>query len=96
MAHLGAKNITQRLTGAVGTPLVLEAAQYSIPYPLTLCVKPGAGGTLLVEYRISPGGDFVAWPAGTVSAATVQVLTGPVEALRFTAGVADGTIEVAQ
>lgn len=96
MVHLGAKNITQLLTIVVGSPQTLEAAQYSIPYPLTLRAKPGSGGTLLVEYRISPNGDFVAWPAGTVSAATVHVLTGPVEALRFTAGVADGTIEVAQ
>ena len=96
MAHLGAKNATQIVAVAVGDPQTLEAAQYSIPYPLTLKATPGAGGTLLVEYRISSVGDFVAWPAGTVSASTIYVLRGPVEALRFTAAVADGTCEVAQ
>jgi hypothetical protein len=93
---LATKNICQSFTIAVGTPQTLEAAQYSIPYPLTLRATPGVGGTLLVEYRISATGEFSSWPAGTVAAATTYVLNGPVEALRFTAGVADGVIEVAQ
>ena len=96
MANLGSKNICQLFEVVAGAPLVLEAAQYSIPYPLTVRAKPGSGGTLLVEYRITPTGDFTAWPAGTVTAATVYVLNGPVEALRLTAGVADGTAEIAQ
>lgn len=93
---LSTKNICQLFTIIVGTPQTLDAAQYSIPYPLTLRATPGVGGTLLVEYRISPTGDFVAWPAGTVAAATTYVLNGPVEGLRFTAGVADGLVECAQ
>jgi hypothetical protein len=96
MAHLGAKNITQLFTVAVGTPVTLEAAQYSIPYPLTVHAVPGVGGTILVEYRITPTGSFVAWPAGTVAASTISKLNGPVEALRFTAAVADGVVGVAQ
>ncbi len=67
-----------------------------IPFPLTIRAAPGSGGTMLVEYRISPTGDFVAWPAGTVSAATICNLNGPVEALKFTAAVADGVVEIAQ
>lgn len=93
---LATKNICQSFTIAVGTPVTLEAAQYSIPYPLTIHAQPGSGGTLLVEYRISPTGDFIAWPDGTVAVDTVYLLNGPVEALRFTALVADGTAEIAQ
>ena len=96
MAHLGSKNITQAIDVIVGTPVTLEAAQYSIPYPLTIHAQPGIGGTLLVEYRISPTGDFIAWPDGTVAVDTVYLLNGPVEALRLTALVADGTVEIAQ
>lgn len=96
MAHLGAKNITQSVTVVVGTPVTLEAAQYSIPYPITIKARPGVGGTMLVEYRVDPTDDFVAWPDGTVSAATLMKLNGPVEALRFTAAVADGTVRIAQ
>lgn len=86
------------LTVVAGTPQVFVAngGGNSIPFPATIKVTPGSGGTLLVEYRISPTGDFTAWPAGTVSVTTTMKLDGPVEAIRFTAAVANGTCEVAQ
>lgn len=96
MPHLGAKNITQSIPVVVGTPVTLEAAQYSIPYPITIKARPGVGGTILVEYRVDLTDDFVAWPSGTVSAATTQKLNGPVEGLRFTAAGADGSVRIAQ
>lgn len=102
MANLGRKNIAQLITVVVGSPKILmgaetsEEAQFTLPYPLTIKATPGAGGTLLVEYRITPTGAFSAWPSGTVAAATVMKLNGPVEGLRFTAAVADGVCEVAQ
>ena len=96
MAHLGSKNITQAIDVIVGTPVTLEAAQYSIPYPITIKAKPGVGGTLLVEYRVDPTDDFDQWPAGTVSAKTVYKLNGPIEALRFTAEISDGSVSIAQ
>ncbi len=96
MANLGQKNIAQLITVVVGSPQTLEAAEFSIPYPATIFANPGAGGTLLVEYRISPDGTWIAWPAGTVTEDTVYLLNGPVEGLRFTALVADGVVELAQ
>ena len=96
MAHLGSKNITQAIDVIVGTPVTLEAAQYSIPYPITIKAKPGVGGTLLVEYRVDPTDDFDQWPAGTVSVKTVCKLNGPTEALRFTAEFSDGSVSIAQ
>ena len=96
MANVGKKNITQSVAVAVGSPVIVEAAEFSIPYPLTVKARPGSGGTILVEYRIDPTDDFGAWPAGTVSVDTVYKLNGPVEALRFTALVANGTVRLAQ
>jgi hypothetical protein len=98
MANLGQKNATQLFTIVVGAPQTLEAAQFSIPYPLTILANPDTdnSGTLLVQYRISPNGAWIDWPAGTVLTETVRLLTGPVEALKFTALVADGTVEIAQ
>lgn len=94
--NLGSKNACQSFDVIVGTPLVLDSNQYSIPYPLTIRAKPGSGGTLLIEYRISATGDFIAWPAGTVAIPTLYVINGPVEALRLTAGTANGVVETAQ
>ena len=68
----------------------------SLPYPLTIRAVPGSGGTLLVEYRVSADGNWIAWPASTVSTATVYVVSGPVNALRLTATTASGTVEIAQ
>ena len=81
-----------------GAPFLFASAvaSDSLHTPLTLRAVPGSGGTLLVEYRIAGGGAFVAWPAGTVSSATLYTLTGPVNALRFTAATATGTVEIAQ
>jgi len=95
---LGTHNVTQSVPVVVGTPVVAGSGVESmpIPFPLTIRAAPGVSGTMLVEYRISPTGDFVAWPAGTVSASTIYNLNGPVEALRFTAAVANGTAEIAQ
>ncbi len=66
----------------------------TLPWPITVRAKPGGGGTLLVEYQVVPSGDWTAWPAGTVAAATVAILAGPLYALRFTAAAATGTIEL--
>lgn len=96
MANLGKKNECQLFSIVVGAPQTLEAAEFSIPYPLVIGAIPGASGTLLVEYRLTPTGTWIAWPPGTVSATTLYKLTGPVEALRFTAAVANGVVEVAQ
>lgn len=93
---LGARSITQRITVLTSEPTTLDGDGYSIPYPLTLVALPGGGGTLLVEYQVAQGGAWTAWPEGTVSEKTISALNGPVHALRFTAAVANGMVEVAQ
>ncbi len=96
MSSLGKRNECQLLTIVVGAPQTLGAAQHSIPYPSTIAAVPGIGGTLLVEYQVADGGAWTAWPSGTVSSKTIDVLDGPVFALRFTAAVANATVEIAQ
>lgn len=72
----------------------------SLPFPLTVAVYPDSGGSVTVEQRIAPGGDWKAVAdgplAGTLSADAVDVLQGPVHGLRFTAAVAAATVEIAQ
>lgn len=96
MSNVGKKNITQSIAVAVGSPVTVEAAEFSIPWPLVIKARPGSGGTMLVEYRVDPTDDFDPWPPGTVSVDTTNKLDGPVEALRFTALVADGTVRISQ
>ena len=87
----------QTLTVTVGSPVIIAAdSRRSLIIPATVRATPGSGGTLLVEYRVSAEGAFVAWPAGTVSSVAIYVLTGPVQALRFTAATAHGMVEIAQ
>lgn len=66
-------------------------------------VKPGTGGSCLVEYTLAPYADVVAdpslvtwreWPNGTATISTDDVLDGPVTALRMTSTTADGEWEV--
>lgn len=83
------------LTVTPAAPVLYEAEQFVLPYPITLHAVPGSGGTLLVEYRVDGASAWAAWPEGTVSSATVMSLNGPVNALRFTAGVADGAVALA-
>lgn len=93
---LGTRNITQRVTVNTDAAVTLDGDGYSIPFPITVVALPGGGGTMLVEYQAAQGGAWTAWPDGAVSAKTVGILNGPVYALRFTAAVANGIVEVAQ
>jgi len=51
---------------------------------------------MVVEYKVSAAGEWVAWPGGTVAVHTIYVLTAPVYGLRFTATTANGVGEVSQ
>lgn len=83
------------LAVTTAAPVLYAAEQFVLPYPITLHAVPGDGGTLLVEYRVDTASAWIAWPEGTVSATTIMVLSGPVNALRFTAGAANGTVALA-
>ena len=103
MANLGQKNIAQLITVVVGSPQTLEAAGFTIPYPVTLHITPGStlNSTITVKQRGSATGEFHNIPLptatpGIFSAYDVVKLDGGVEALQFTAAVSDGIVELAQ
>lgn len=82
----------------VGTTAAITVSTETIPAtkPVTVAAIPGSGGTLAVAYQLVSGGTWHNWPAGTVSTATVYLLTGPVYALKFTATTNPGVVEIAQ
>lgn len=93
---LGTRNITQRVTVTTDSAVTLDGDGYSIPWPVNILALPGSGGTILVEWQMAAGGAWTAWPYGAVSTKTQDLLQGPVYALRFTAAIANGIVEIAQ
>lgn len=83
-----------------GTPVVID--MYDFDGPQTITAAPGSGGTLAIEYSTTPWAadnsatpsTWIAWPSGTVSAATSDSLMSPVIAIKATATTAAGTVEV--
>lgn len=93
------RNQNIQKTVVVGTPLTIMISGINA----TVNAIPGGGGTLLIQYTVSPqsaidGGTahWYNWPSGTVSAATQDTLIGAVKALKCTATTANGTVEVCQ
>lgn len=68
--------------------------------PATIAITPNASSTVAVKIQIVPGGNWRTPPDGrfsaAVSSATVDVLTGPVHALQFSATSASAMVEIAQ
>lgn len=90
---------TSTVPVVVGTPEVVDMLAWGVPTGVT--VIPGASGTMSVEWSrtetavSNPGtATWTNWTAGTVSAKTSDALDEPVRALRVTAFVANGTIEM--
>jgi hypothetical protein len=98
MATLGRRNISQVFLVAAGSPLVVGSGDDAIPIPFPAVVeaRPGSGGTLLVETRVTADGSWSPWDGGAVSAVMAYALNAPVNALRFTAAVANGSVGVSQ
>ncbi|MFZ5536737.1 MAG: hypothetical protein ACOZAP_04570 [Pseudomonadota bacterium] len=76
---------------------------YLARHPVSVAVAPGAGGSVLVEFTLSPRalietGEALwhAWPAGAVTEASVDVLSAPAVAVRAQATGADGFIEIVE
>ena len=80
-------------TVSTAAPAVFHVPR-TIAGSITIAAVPGAGGTLLVETQVAPGGVWTEWPDGAVSAATVGKLDAKMHALRFTAATEDGVVEL--
>lgn len=83
------------VTVTAATPVVRSSGgDWMMNVPMTVAAIPGEGGTLKVDYQVVVDGVWTTWPSGTVSEKTISVLNGPVYALRFTAAVSTGTVEL--
>jgi len=63
---------------------------FNVPALTSVDVSPGDGGTMNVQVRVSPSGELADWPSGSVSAATQDMLEGPIYEIIFSADTADG------
>lgn len=77
------------LSGLIPGSTAVTVPMVSVAYPATVAVIPGSGCSVHVEYTVC-GGTWTAWPNGTATATSIDVLDGAVKALRFsrTAGAA--------
>lgn len=87
-----------------GAPTVIQMG--SVPIPASIAAIVGAGGSLFIEYTLTPiaslpafptGANWTPWDlgtAGTVSTNTFSTLASPVVALRVTATTAAGVVEI--
>ena len=88
---------SQLLVVTPASPVIYAAEDGgALPFPMTVCATPGAGGTLLVETRVSASGNWTAWPSGAVAVKTTMAMYSAQQGLRFTAAAANGTVELAQ
>ncbi len=70
-------------TGAVDA-LDGQSEIRGLEFPATIWVTPVAGGSMKIENSVDGGVTWTAWPAGTVTAHTEQVLYAPAGQLRAT------------
>lgn len=79
----------------VGDPLIIASADgKSLPRPMLLQIDPGSGGTMTVETRAAVGAAWIAWPDGAAAVATQRLFDAPCQAIRVTAGTADGVFSI--
>jgi len=81
------------ITLAVNTPFVF-ASPYDMPITAqtTMGITVGSGGTVALEAMVAPGGSWRA--VKTFTANEIYSLNGKMAALRFTAAVAAGQVEI--
>lgn len=75
----------------------------ALSYPATVTAVPAGGGSIRIEYSTTPSASdstvaatasWTDWPVGTTSVRASATLVSPITAMRFTATVADGAVEV--
>ncbi|MBK8184801.1 MAG: hypothetical protein IPK63_18740 [Candidatus Competibacteraceae bacterium] len=91
---------TRILTVLSGSSEVHEASgSIVLDVPMTITVNPN-GGTVTVSVKTSVGGTYQAVAdgnlSGNITAVKMDVLKGPVNAIKFTAATQTATVEIAQ
>lgn len=78
------------VTGVLANGTAVPVPIAGLSLPLTVWVRPTNSDTVSVEYTVD-GTNWVAWPNGTVSAYSVDILDAPVLQVRFTRASGSGT-----
>lgn len=101
VSNVAIRSIRQS-TPVSGGPTIIQ--MITIPAPTSIAAIVGGGGTLLIEYTLTPT-TTTGWPgtavwtpwelgtAGVVSVNTFATLASPIVAMRVTATGADGFVE---
>mgnify|MGYP003528918618 CR=1 FL=1 len=84
---------------SVGVPFVIDVMSYSCP--ITVTIAPDSSGSVVVETSTTPyaagqsgAATWVERPGGAVTVATTDAVMAPISALRFTASVVGGYVEI--
>jgi hypothetical protein len=79
--------------GSVAVPEGTTQSIGAVPGGATIGVAPGSGGSMNVQYRISPNGPLRQWAPGSVTVDTDEATISPYLEMHFTATAADGFAE---
>lgn len=79
----------------VATPVTYRVSVFNTP-GIMVALTPGAGGTLKAQYRLTAESAWRDLTSGAVSAYTEEMVTKPVDAIKITATVSTGVVEIAQ
>lgn len=80
---------------AVATPITYKVSVFNTP-GILVALTPGAGGTLKAQYRVTADSTWRDLTAGAVAVYTEELVTKPVDAIKITATVAAGVVEISQ
>lgn len=85
-------------SGATSDPVIIHGDAERV----SVAAFPGGGGTVTIQFTLSPPAlveagtaSWVAWSKGAVSSADADTLAGPVTAVRASAATAAGVFEIA-
>ncbi len=79
----------------VALPITYKLMVFNNP-GLLVALTPGSGGTLKAQYRLTVDSPWRDLTAGAVSVYTEEVVGKPVDAIKVTATVATGVVEITQ
>jgi hypothetical protein len=79
----------------VAAPITYKVSVFNNP-GILVALTPGSGGTLKAQYRVTAESTWRDLTSGTVSVYTEELVTKPVDAIKITATVATGVVEISQ
>lgn len=79
----------------VALPITYRVASFYSP-GIMVALTPGSGGTLKAQYRLTSESTWRDLTSGEVGVYTEEMVTKPVDAIKITATVSTGVVEITQ